>query len=218
MPNPKLLIEIWSDIVCPFCYIGKRHIELALTEFKQQQPDTEVELHWRSFELDPNAPKLDPRPMSEILSQKYGRSLAETDAMTENMKKMGASVGLTMNMRGVKRINTFDLHRLLHFAASQGLQSQLKEVLMQAYFVDNLDLSQSETVLALAEKAGLSPTEAQQVLDTDQFAKEVRADQALGREYGIQGVPFFVFNQSVGVSGAQPVSILLQALQQSTAT
>lgn len=218
MSSSALQIEIWSDIVCPFCYIGKRHLELALAEFKQEHPQVDVDIHWRSFELDPHAPKLDSRPMAEILSQKYGRSVAETQAMTENMQKMGAAVGLTMNMTNVKRINTFDLHRLLHYANSQHKQSELKEVLMQAYFVDNRDLSQQQTVLELAEQVGLSGTESLEVLQSERYDPEVRADQQLGQEYGIQGVPFFVLNQALGVSGAQPVAMLKQALEQSLHT
>lgn len=215
MSNTEIQVEVWSDIVCPFCYIGKRHLELALAEFKQEHPQIEVSLHWRSFELDPNAPERDSRPMVEILSQKYGRSVAETQSMTENMQAMGAAAGLTMNMTGVKRINTFHLHRLLHFATAQQKQNALQEVLMKAYFVDNLDLSQHQLVAELAEQVGLAKAESLAVLQSDAYANEVRADQLLSQEYGIQGVPFFVINQELGVSGAQPVTILKQALEQS---
>ncbi len=215
MSVKNIAIEIWSDIVCPFCYIGKRHLELAVAEFKNKEPEATINIHWRSFELDSQAPASDERSITEILSKKYGRSPAETQAMITNMQQMGASVGLQMNMAGVKRINTFDLHRLLHFADSQQRQNELKEAFMEAYFVDNRDLSQQSEILKSVLQVGLSEEQARTVLESTQYAEQVRADQDLGREFGIQGVPFFVFNQQLGVSGAQPVSTLVEALHQS---
>ncbi len=208
-------VEIWSDIVCPFCFIGQQHLRLALAQFSQLHPTATVNIHWRSFELDPQAPPSDPRAMSEILSQKYGRSLSETESMMANTQAMASAAGLQMNLEGVKRINTFDLHRLLHFAHENGVQDALKAALMYAYFVDNLDLSQPEVIVAQATSVGLPAEEAERVLASERYGDDVRADQQLGREYGIQGVPFFVFNQELGVSGAQPVEVLLQALKQS---
>jgi predicted DsbA family dithiol-disulfide isomerase len=208
-------VEIWSDVVCPFCFIGQQHLRLALAQFKQAHPEVTPTIHWRSFELDPQAPPSDPRSMNEILSQKYGRSASETQSMMANTQAMASAAGLAMNLEGVKRINTFDLHRLLHFAHENGVQDALKAAFMHAYFVDNLDLSQPEVILNQSVSVGLSLADAQAVLASDRYAAEVRADQQLGREYGIQGVPFFVFNQELGVSGAQPVEVLLQALRQS---
>lgn len=218
-PKP-VEIEIWSDVVCPFCLIGRQHLQLALTQFTQAHPEVTVHVHWRSFELDPQAPPSDARSMQEILSQKYGRSLSETQGMMANTQAMASAAGLQMNLEGVKRINTFDLHRLLHFAHEKQthenpVQDALKAAFMTAYFVDNLDLSQPEVMIALVESVGLPAAEARIVLASDRYAAEVRADQQLAREYAIQGVPFFVFNQELGVSGAQPVEVLLQALKQS---
>lgn len=214
-PPKPISIEIWSDIVCPFCLIGRQHLQLALTQFKQAHPETQVNVRWRSFELDPQAPALDARSMNEILSQKYDRSPSETQTMMENTQAMAAAAGVAMNLENVQRINTFDLHRLLHFAHTQQMQDALKAAFMHAYFVDNLDLSQPEVVMEQVKSVGLSVSAAQAILASDQYGNEVRSDQQLGREYGIQGVPFFVFNQALGVSGAQPVKVLLQALKQS---
>lgn len=208
-------LDIWSDIVCPFCFIGQQHLRLALAPFQAAHPEVSVTIQWRSFELDPQAPPSDPRSMNEILSQKYGRSPSETQSMMDNTRAMASAAGLQMNLEGVKRINTFDLHRLLHFAHEHQLQDALKAAFMHAYFVDNLDLSQPEVIVTQVASVGLPASEASAVLASERYSTEVRADQQLGREYGIQGVPFFVFNQELGVSGAQPVEVLLQALKQS---
>lgn len=215
MPTPTLNIEIWSDIVCPFCFIGRHHLNLAEKAFHKQYPDITIQRHWRSFELDPQAPAADTRTMAEILSQKYGRTPEETLKMMANTQAMAAESGLTLNLNGVKRINTFALHRLLHLANTQGHQDALKETFMHAYFVENRDLSQPEEVLALTTGVGLPETEVQAVLHSDRYAAEVRQDQQQAQIYGIQGVPFFVINKTLGISGAQPVSVLTQALIQS---
>lgn len=214
--SPKTVeVEIWSDVVCPFCFIGQQHLRLALTQFTQAHPEISTRIRWRSFELDPQAPPADNRSMKEILSQKYGRSPSETQSMMENTQAMASAAGLSMHLEGVKRINTFDLHRLLHFAHEHQLQDALKAAFMHAYFVENVDLSEAEVILKQVAAVGLPTSEAKTVLESDRYRTEVRADQQLGREYGIQGVPFFVFNQELGVSGAQPVEVLLQALKQS---
>lgn len=212
--SAPLHIDIWSDIVCPFCFIGRQHLNLALETFRKDHPEREITLHWRSFELDPQAPTNDTRSMAEILSQKYGRTPDETLAMMDNTQNMAKASGLDMNLKTVKRINTHHLHRLLHLAREQNRQDALKAALMHAYFVDNLDLSDTEHCVKIAQKVGLDPEGVKTVLNTDQYTEDVRADQSLGREYGIQGVPFFVFNEKLGVSGAQPVSVLIQALEQ----
>lgn len=215
MPTATLNIEIWSDIVCPFCFIGRQHLNLAEAAFHKQHPEVSIQRQWRSFELDPQAPASDSRTMAEILSQKYGRTPEETLKMMANTQAMAENSGLTLNLSGVKRINTFDLHRLLHLAQAHGQQDALKAAFMHAYFVENRDLSQQEEIRALSTAVGLPEAEVQEVLQGDRYASEVRQDQQQAQIYGIQGVPFFVINKALGISGAQPVSVLTQALIQS---
>lgn len=215
-PPPSLEVDIWSDIVCPFCFIGRQNFQLALAQFAQVHPDVQVNTRWRSFELDPQAPALDPRSMLEILSQKYGRSPSETQAMIDNMQSMATDADLEIRLQGVHRINTFDLHRLLHFAHAHHRQDALKAAFMHGYFTDNLNLSQTEVIMTVVKSVGLPTVEARAILASDQYHDAVRSDQKMAREQSIQGVPFFVFNQALGVSGAQPVKILFQALKQST--
>lgn len=210
-----LKVDIWSDIVCPFCFIGRQHLNLAIQAFQQQYPEVTIQRQWRSFELDPQAPAHDTRTMAEILSQKYGRSPEETRQMMENTQKMARAAGLEAHLEGVQRINTFALHCLLHLAKVHGLQDELKAALMHAYFVENRDLSQESTRLEITSAVGLDPQAVQEALQKDTYAQAVRQDQQQAQRYGIQGVPFFVFNDTLAVSGAQPVAVLTQALIQS---
>ncbi|MGN6522008.1 MAG: DsbA family oxidoreductase [Actinomycetes bacterium] len=206
-------IEIWSDVVCPWCYIGKRRLEKALAQFPHRD---EVEVTWRSFQLDPSTPKTwaGGRPgTTERLAEKYGVSVAEADAMQQRVAEVAAADGLDYRLDDALPANTIDAHRLLHFAADRGRQDQLKERLLAAYFVEGRDVADHDTLASLAAEVGLPHDEAATVLrDPSRYETAVADDIAQAREFGAGGVPFFVFDRRFAVSGAQPVEVFTQAL------
>ena len=205
-------VEIWSDVVCPWCYVGKRRFEAALARFPHRD---DVEVVWRSFELDPAAP---PAPaeagrQAAHLAAKYGRSLAQAQGMLDSMTETAAAEGLDFRFDLMRAGSTFDAHRLLHLARARGVQDAVKERLDRATFSEGLRVSDHEQLVAVVAEAGLDPDEARAVLASDRYADDVRADEAQAAAYGISGVPFFVVDGRYGVSGAQPAELLLQALE-----
>ncbi|MCH9816241.1 MAG: DsbA family oxidoreductase [Actinomycetia bacterium] len=210
-------VQIWSDVVCPWCYVGKRRFEAALAEFEHRD---QVELTWRSFELDPAA---DPSSASadgqyvQRLAAKYGKSVPDAQQMLDQMQQVAAAEGLDFRFDLARTGNTFDAHRLLHLALARGVQDELKEKLDNATFTHGLAVSDHEELARVAVSAGLDETEVKSVLDSDQFADAVRADEVKARAYGISGVPFFVVDDKYGVSGAQPPEQLLAVLTQAWA-
>jgi predicted DsbA family dithiol-disulfide isomerase len=203
-------VEIWSDVACPWCYIGKRRLDAALARFEHRDA---VELRWRSFELDPSAAAIREKPYLEHLMAKYRISMAEADAMIDRMIEAGAQNGVVLRFDKARPGNTFDAHRLLHLAAERGVQHDLKERLLRAAFTKGLATGDREVLAGIAEEAGLDPAEVRAVLESDRFAAEVRADERRAAELGITSVPFFVLGGTFGVSGAQPPDLLLGALQ-----
>lgn len=204
-------IEIWSDFVCPFCYIGKRRLEMALEQFPNRD---QVKIEFKSFELDPNAPKYSDKHINEALAAKYGMSVEDARRTNEGLKQQAATVGLTFNFDNMKPTNTFDAHRLAKFAKTVGKEAELTEKLLAAYFTESKNVGDHETLLDIAEAAGLDRQEALNVLqDEKAFANDVRIDQAIAQQYGIRGVPFFIINQKYAISGAQPTETFVGALQ-----
>ncbi|MEX0844675.1 MAG: DsbA family oxidoreductase [Balneolaceae bacterium] len=201
-------IEIWSDVVCPFCYIGKRHLEQAL----KQLPDLEVEIIWKSFELDPNAPVNSDLDIYDTLAKKYGRDRNWAKQMNANMTKMASSAGLDYNMDAVKPTNSFNAHQLIHFAKEHGKQDKMKEALLSAYFVEGKHIGEAEVLADLAKKVGLNKDEAKEVLQTNSYSSKVVKDVEEAHQLGIQGVPFFFINEKYGLSGAQPPEVFVEAL------
>jgi predicted DsbA family dithiol-disulfide isomerase len=205
-------VEIWSDVVCPWCYVGKRRFETALASFAHRD---QVELVWRSFELDADAP---PSPeqgggYAQRLAAKYGQGVEAAQQMIDAMTATAAQEGLDFRFDLARPGSTFDAHRLLHLALARGVQDDLKERLDRATFTEGLPVSDHEALVAVAVEAGLEETEVREVLATDSFADAVRADQEQARAYGITGVPFFVVDGRYGISGAQPAELLAQALE-----
>ena len=203
-------VEIWSDVVCPWCYIGKRRFERAVASFGH--PD-EVEVTYRSFELDPDAPAQRTGNHAEHLAHKYGMTVAQAEQANEQMTERAAADGLDFRLDLIRGGNTFDAHRLLHLAAEHGLQPEMKERLMRATFTEGLPIADKPTLVRLATEAGLPAAEAQAVVDGDAYTDAVRADERQAARYGISGVPFFVADGKYAVSGAQPSEVLLQLLQ-----
>ena len=207
-------VEIWSDVVCPWCYIGKRRFEQALAGFAHRE---EVEVVWRAFELDASAPKERTGGYAENLAAKYGVPLAQAQQMIDNMTSVAAQEGLDFHFDTARPGSTFDAHRLLHLAAERGVQDAVKERLLRATFTEGEPIGDAETLVRLVAEAGLDADEARDVLASDRYAAEVRGDEQQARAYGITGVPFFVVDGRYGVSGAQPAEALSQVLSQAWA-
>ncbi|BCK87323.1 hypothetical protein MIZ01_1095 [Sideroxyarcus emersonii] len=204
-------VEIWSDVICPWCYIGKRHFEQALADFAHKD---KVNVVWRSFELDPDAPRQREGTLREYLAKKYHVSLEEAAAMNERVTSVAKEAGLEYRLADARPGNTFDAHRLLHFAASRQLGDRATERLMHGYFSKSLPVGERSALARLAPEFGITENEAMTMLESDAYAGEVRADQARAAKFGITVVPFFVFDEKSGISGAQPVEVFAQALQQ----
>lgn len=207
-------IEVFSDVVCPWCYIGKRRLEQALSTFPHAD---DVTITYRSFQLDPTAPRRSEESLEQHLADKYGRTLDEARQMNQRVSDVAATAGLDFRLQDAQRGNTFDAHRLLQLAAARGRQPELKERLMKAYFGEGALLSDHDELAALAAEVGLDPTEVATVLAGDDYADAVRADLALARGFGVTGVPFFVVDRTYGVSGAQEAAVLADVLQRAWA-
>ena len=206
-----MTIEIWSDVVCPWCYVGKRRLEHALEQFAHRD---QVELTWRSFQLDPSAPPQRTHSSAEHLAAKYGMSVEQARETNAQMTEMAAGEGLEYHLDRTRGGNSFDAHRLIHLAAAHGRQDEMKERLMRAYFTEGEPLGDKEILVRLASEAGVDAREARAALDGEAYADAVHADEELAARIGIRGVPFFVLDRRYGVSGAQPAELLLQALDQ----
>ncbi|MDH6571262.1 putative DsbA family dithiol-disulfide isomerase [Streptomyces sp. SAI-117] len=207
-------VEIWSDIACPWCYVGKARFEKALEAFPHRDA---VEVVHRSFELDPGRAKDDVQPVLAMLSKKYGMSEAQAQAGEENLGAQAAAEGLAYRTRDRDHGNTFDLHRLLHLAKEHGRQDELVQIFYRANFAEERSLftEGDERLVELAVEAGLDADEVRGVLaDPTAYADEVRADEREAAELGANGVPFFVLDRTYGVSGAQPAEVFTQALTQ----
>lgn len=207
-------VEIWSDVACPWCFIGKRRFDVALSRFEHRHS---VELQWRSFELDPSAPAVRTEPYLDRLAAKYRMSLPEADALIDRMIEAGAQNGVVLRFDKAKPGNTFDAHRLLHLAAERGVQHDLKERLLKATFTTGAEIADPDVLVALAADADLDAAEARGVLESDAFAGAVRADERRAAELDIRSVPYFVVNGTFGLSGAQPPDVLLQVLTEAWA-
>ncbi len=203
-------IEIWSDIACPWCYIGRRRLERALDQFEHRD---EVEIIWRSFQLDPTAPRENALTANENLARKYGMSTKEAEARHAQVTALAAQEGLDYHFEKAHPVNSFDAHRLIHLAAKHGLQGEMKERLQLAYFTEGATVSDTETLVQLATDVGLDAEETRQMLAGDAFSNHVRADLARARSIGISGVPFFLFDEKYAVSGAQPAELFTTALE-----
>jgi predicted DsbA family dithiol-disulfide isomerase len=202
-------VEIWSDIACPWCYVGKRRFEAALAGFEHRD---EVRVTWRSFELDPGAPRIREGDGADHLARKYGTSREQALAMHANMTAVAASEGLAFRFDIARGGNTFDAHRLVHLAAGKGMQEQMQERLFRAYLCEGVAVGEPASLEPLAGEIGLPGDEVRDVLLGQRFADEVRDDERQAAELGISAVPFFVLDRALGVSGAHPPELLRKVL------
>uniref|UniRef100_A0AAU2AF76 DsbA family oxidoreductase n=1 Tax=Streptomyces sp. NBC_00093 TaxID=2975649 RepID=A0AAU2AF76_9ACTN len=206
----SLRIDIWSDVVCPWCYIGKRRLESALDRFEHADA---VEIHWHSFQLDPAHPKGHRRPVFETLAQKVGAPIAQVRTMTRQITELAVAEGLTYDLERAVSVNTIDAHRLSHLAAAHGLGDRMHERLLRAHLCEGEIVDDPDTLVRLGVEVGVPEDEIRRTLAGDEYEDAVQADFAEARGYGATGVPFFVINRAYGLSGAQPVDTFLSALR-----
>ncbi|HQF49067.1 disulfide bond formation protein DsbA [Flavobacterium alvei] len=206
----KLSVQIWSDIMCPFCYIGKRRIEEALSQFEHKDA---VAIEWKSFQLDAGFIPSSDDNLAEHLADKYGRDIDWAQTMLENTTQNAKTAGLDFHFEKSVMANSHNAHRLLHLAKKYQLANELKELLFKAYFTDGKDLNNLETLTELGIAVGLEAEIVAQVLHSNAYSQEVKQDIQQAGAIGVQGVPFFVFDNKYAISGAQPTTTFLQTLE-----
>lgn len=205
-------IQIWSDVMCPFCYIGKRRFEAALQQFTHKE---DVEIEWKSFQLNPNL-KTDPNTnINQYLADIKGFTIDHAQQLNNHVTQMAAEAGLTYNFDKAVVANSFNAHRFAHLAKQHGLGNEAEEALFKAYFTDGKNIDDDEVLEELGTALGLDKNEIKQTLASNKFADDVKQDINQAQQLGITGVPFFVMNNKYGVSGAQAVPVFLQTLEKS---
>ena len=204
-------IDVWSDLVCPFCHVGRRYLDLALADFPHRD---EVDVVWHSFELDRNAPPVLDGSNTARVADKYGVPVAQVEEQQRQMANAAAQVGLDFQWEQVQGGNTYDAHRVIHFARSKDLEEPVTRSLMHGWYTDGEALGEKSTLVRLGVAGGLDEAELRAVLDSDDFGYDVREDEAMATEIGISSVPTFVLDQKYAVVGAQPVEVFRNALAQ----
>ncbi|MBO1902993.1 DsbA family oxidoreductase [Leucobacter weissii] len=210
--SEKIRVDVWSDIACPWCYIGKHRFEEGVAVFRSEHPDVEVEIESHSYELAPDTPDDFSGSEIDFLSTHKGMPRAQVDQMLDQMTRLAASEGLVFDFARLKHANTRRAHRVLHLAKRRGLQSEVQERLFRAYFAEGAKLSDDETVVSLAVEAGLDSAEAREALASEELEAEVDRDNSRARMLGANGVPFFLFEQKFAVSGAQTAEVFADVL------
>jgi len=206
---PRVAVEIWSDVVCPWCYIGKRRFERAVSEL---DAGDRVAIAWRSFQLHPEQPAGQRRRHDEYLAERTGRSLDDVHLMNERVTALAAAEGLAYDFDRYTVVNTLDAHRVAHLATSLGLGSAIQERLLRGQLVEGEVLDDLPTLIRLAAEVGVPAADTEAVLASDAYAVDVESDLRTGIALGLTGVPFFVFDRAFGVSGAQPTALFVRAL------
>ena len=204
-------IDVWSDLVCPFCHLGRRHLELALEEFEHAD---KIGVVWHSFELDRGALPVDDTPHLERIAGKYGTTPEQARAQHELMAQDAAAVGLDFQWERLVGGSSYDAHRLIHLARSLGREDEVTARVMRAWYSEGETLGDHDTLVRLATEAGLEEAAVRDLLGSDDFGIDVRTDEALAAQIGITSVPTFVLDQKYGVTGAQPVDVMLRAIRQ----
>jgi predicted DsbA family dithiol-disulfide isomerase len=203
-------VEIWSDVLCPYCYIGKRHLEAAIARFGHAG---EVRTQWKSFQLDPNATRSQQTNNYERLARKYGQTIEWAKRVTAQLAIRAEDAGLKFDFDRAIPTNSLDAHRLVHLASAHGLTGPALERLFAAHFMEGLDIGDVPTLQELGTEIGLDAVEVEQLLAGDRFRTDVESESLEARSLGVTGVPFFLLNRQYAVSGAQPVDVLVTALK-----
>jgi predicted DsbA family dithiol-disulfide isomerase len=210
----KMKVEVWSDVVCPFCYIGKTHFDEALAQFAQKE---NIEFVWKSFQLNPDLETNTEQSLYEHLAESKGISLEQAEGMGIHAALMGKAAGIELNFDKSVVANSFNSHRLIHFAKANGKQQEMKSCLFKAYFTEGKNIDDTETLITLAKEIGLNADEARSVLESDKYASDVKDDINESQQLGVRGVPFFVFDRKYAISGAQPTEAFLETLEKAFA-
>ena len=212
--NEKMKVEVWSDVVCPFCYIGKTHFDEALAQFAEKE---NIEFVWKSFQLNPDLKTNLDQTLYEHLSESKGITVEQAEGMGIHAALMGQAAGIELNFDKSVVANSFNSHRLIHFAKANGKQQEMKTRLFRAYFTEGKNIDDTETLIALAREIGLDAEEARTVLESNKYTEEVNNDINESQQLGVRGVPFFVFDRKYAVSGAQPTNAFVETLEKSFA-
>ena len=212
--NTKMNVEIWSDVVCPFCYIAKRKFDAALSDFKNV---FDIEIIWRSFQLAPGAKSEPGKNFYQALSEHSGMSLEQSKSACDHVTHMAAQMGLVYDFSKAISVNTFNAHRFSHFAKDKGLQTEAEEILLKAYFSDGKNVDDVSTLAELGTTIGLNGAETRTMLESSRYADEVRDDIHLAQQMGVKGVPFFLFNGKHSLSGVQDAGTFRQSLEEAYA-
>ncbi len=208
----KMKIEIWSDVMCPFCYIGKRKFEMALEQFPNKD---NVEIVWKSFQLMPDLKTQTNRNLDQFLAEEKGMPLEQAKAMNNQVVQIAKSIGLNYNFDKTIPANTFNAHRFTHFAKANGKQNEAEEILFHSYFIDGKNIDDFSTLIELGKEIGLDTNTLKTALENGSYADDVRTDIYEAQQVGVRGVPFFVFNRKQAVSGAQEPQTFLEVLEKS---
>lgn len=208
--NSPITVDVWSDVMCPFCWMGDRHLELALEEFSHRD---DVKITYHSYQLMPDYPENSPLPSAEAVAKQKGMPVEQFKQMNDGVAQRGAEVGLDYNFDQALTVNSRRAHRLSHFAEQQDVQHELMQNLFKAYFTDGKNVEDREVLADLAAEVGLDRDEALANMDNEDLDHAVQADINQALQIGVQGVPFFVFNNKYAVSGAQPQQVFQQALE-----
>ena len=210
----KMKIEVWSDVMCPFCYIGKRNYEGALKQFDDSN---NIEIIWKSFQLDPSIPeKTNPNEsVYEYLAKRKRMSIEQAKSLHTSVEETAKKAGLEFNFEKAKIVNSLKAHRVIQFSKTKGLGNEMEEVLFKAYFTDGKDIANQETLISLGESIGLKQSDIIEALQNDEYAILVQKDIQEAQQLRVTGVPFFVFDRKYAISGAQPTEVFLQTLKQS---
>ncbi len=210
MENSKMKIEIWSDVMCPFCYIGKRKFEKALEQFPQKNA---IVVEWKSFQLSPDMETDPSKSIYQFLADHKGMSLQQAQSMNSQVSQIAMNAGLTFNFDQAIVANSFNAHRFAHYAKSNNKQNEAEELLFKAYFTEGKNIDDYDVLIELGTKIGLTADGVRSALESDLFAADVKADIAEGQLLGVRGVPFFVFNRKAAISGAQESVVFLQTIE-----
>lgn len=202
-------VEIWSDLMCPFCYIGKRKFEQALSQFPEKN---NIEIEWKSFELDPDFKPVKGQDIHTMLAEKKGWTRDYAKQMNDHVLQMAKEAGLDYDFDGMIPSNTFNAHRFSHLAAQHGVQDVAEEKLFAAHFIEGKDIDDAEVLKAIGKEIGINESEVDAMLSSDKYVQDVRNDELEAQQIGARGVPFFVIDRKYAVSGAQPAEVFLNAL------
>lgn len=214
MRTNKMQVEIWSDVMCPFCYIGKRHFEAALEKFADNQ---QVEITWKSFQLDPALPEKEELDHEQYLIERKGLPKEQVASMLDHVTQSAKHAGLDYHFEKVVTVNSFNAHRVIQMAKTKGLGDAAEERFFKAYFTEGLDIADAATLTRLGKEIGLTEAEVQEALTNEAYTGKVNRDIYEAQQIGVRGVPFFVFNRKYAVSGAQPVEAFTQTLDKAFA-